>query len=79
MSLAEILPAVRMLPREEKVELVRVLTAELEAPTKSETEEEMLRRLFPPGAVYEIFTPQFPPEAAAELALFLKSVGNESK
>ena len=48
MSLAEILPAVRMLPREDQLELVRVLSAELTAPARSESEseEELLRRFF---------------------------------
>jgi len=72
MSLAEILPAVRLLPREEKMELVRVLSAELAGPAQQESQEEMLRPLFPPGAKYDIFTPQFPPEAAEEVARLLE-------
>jgi hypothetical protein len=79
MSLAEILPAVRKLPREEQLELVRVLSAELTIPAKQESDDEMLRRLFPPGATYEIYTPQFSPEAADELARFLESTDNPLK
>jgi hypothetical protein len=79
MSLAEILPAVRLLPREEQQELVRVLTTELAAPATHEAEEEMLRRLFPAGVRYDIFTPQFSPEAANELARFLESMDDQPK
>lgn len=72
MSLAEIMPAVRLLTREERLELVRVVSAELEVPPKPESAEEMLQHMFTPGAVYEIYTPQFPPEAAEEVARLLE-------
>jgi len=71
MSLAEILPAVRMLPRADQLELVRVLSEELAAPAKQESEDELLRRLFPPGATYEIYTPDVSPEAALILQQLL--------
>jgi hypothetical protein len=77
MSLAEILPAVRMLPREDQLELVRVLSAELAPLATQETDEEMLRRLCPPGAVFDIYTPQFPPEAADELARLLETTNTK--
>jgi hypothetical protein len=77
MSLAEIMPAVRMLPREEQLELVRVLSAELESPPKPESEEELLRRFAPPGAIYDIYTPQFPPEASFEAAHILQQLLDE--
>jgi hypothetical protein len=79
MSLAEILPVVRMLPRADQLELVRVLSAELAAPAKQESEDDMLRRLFPPDVTFEIYTPQFSPEAADELARFLESMANQPK
>jgi hypothetical protein len=79
MSLAELLPAVRMLPREDQLELVRVLSADLASSGKQESDEDKLRRLFPPGATYEIYTPQFSPEAADELARFLFTRANEPK
>ena len=72
MSLAEILPAVRMLPREDQLELVRVLSAELAAPAEQETEEEMLQRLFPPGVTYDIYTPEVDPEAVHLLQQLLR-------
>ena len=72
MSLAELLPAVRMLPREDQLELVRVLSAELVAPAKQESDEEMVGRLFPPGATYEIYTPEMSPEAVQALQQLLQ-------
>jgi hypothetical protein len=47
MSLAEIMPAIRQLSREEQVELVRVLTAELSAvpPSPADRDAELLQQL----------------------------------
>jgi hypothetical protein len=75
MSLAEIMPAVRSLPREEKMELVRVLSAELAASGSSndDPESEALLRLIPPGATFHIYTPEFSPGAADVLAELLKT------
>jgi hypothetical protein len=71
MSLAEIMPAARLLPREEKLELVRVLSADLDLPAKQESEEELIRRYITPGATYQIFTPQVGAEAVQILQQLL--------
>jgi hypothetical protein len=72
MSLAEIMPAARLLPREEKLELVRVLSAELAEPAKQDSEEDLIRRYITPGATYHIFTPQVGPEAVQILQQLLQ-------
>jgi hypothetical protein len=74
MSLAEILPAVRLLPPEEKMELLRVLSAELASNPSSndDPEAEALLRQIPPGATFHIFTPEFSPGAADVLMELLK-------
>jgi hypothetical protein len=68
MSLAEILPAVRLLPREEKMELVRVLSAELLIPLTSEADRdrELLEQLVA-AAPHQFHRPDFGPEAVAVL------------
>jgi hypothetical protein len=63
MSLAEILPVVQTLSRQEKFRLVQRLLADLA--------EEETPHLFPEGQVYPIHTPAYAPEAAAQLARIL--------
>jgi hypothetical protein len=64
MSIAEIIPAVRALPRSEKFTLVRLLLDDLAG-------EESLSALRQ-GQEFPIYSPQFAPEAAAQLATLLK-------
>ena len=63
MSIAEILPAVRALPRSEKFRLARLLLDDLAA-------EELLAGL-KQGQECPIYTPEFAPGAAAQLATLL--------
>jgi hypothetical protein len=80
MSLAEILPAVRALPREEQLELMRVVSAELasDSPAARDDEAELLARLVRPGATYHIFTPDPCPGAAHELMKLLADPSQET-
>jgi hypothetical protein len=67
MSIAEIIPAVAALSRREKFELAHRLLEELateEAPA-----------MFKEGRVYPIYTPEYAPGAAAQLAQVLKEEG----
>jgi hypothetical protein len=47
MSLAEVLPAVQALTREEKAELVRIVAEQLKG-----EDQTLLRECFPPGVVH---------------------------
>jgi hypothetical protein len=75
-SLAELLPAIRALPRAERVQLLHLLIDEVaEAPAAPEpldafTEE--MRKLFPPGYVAHVWFPGPNPEAAAAAIQGLK-------
>jgi hypothetical protein len=70
MLIAEIIPAVRALSRREKFELAQLLLEDL-------AKEEMLP-LFHEGQVYPIYTPEYVPGAAAQLAQLLKEEGTRS-
>ena len=65
MSIAELIPAVRALPRSEKFRLVQLLLDDLAG-------EELLSKL-EQGQGCPIYTPEFAPGAAAQLARLLKS------
>ncbi len=70
MSIAEIIPAVRALSRGEKFQLAQLLLEDLareEAPV-----------MFKEGQVYPIYTPEFAPGAAAQLAQLLAEEGTRS-
>ena len=67
MSIAEIMPAVRALSRQEKFHLARLLLEDLA------TDEQPAP--FKEGQVYPIYTPEYAPEAAAQLARVLKEEG----
>ena len=67
MSIAEILPAVRALPRSEKFTLARLLLDDLAG-------EELLSML-KQGQEFPTYTPEFVPEAAAQLATLLEDRG----
>ena len=70
MSITEILPAVRALPRSEKFRLVRLLLDDL-------AEEELLSGL-KQGQEFPIHTPEFAPEVTAQLATLLERQGKQS-
>lgn len=74
MSLAELLPAIRALPKAEQVQLLHLLVdgvAEAppaEPPKPPSVEEQLLERLgieIPPGFVAEVWFPEANPEAVA--------------
>jgi hypothetical protein len=63
MSIADIIPAVRALSRGEKFQLAQVLLEDLA--------REELSAVFKEGQVYPIYTPEYAPDAAAQLAQVL--------
>ena len=70
MSLAEIIPAVRALPRSEKFRLAQLLLDDLAA-------EELLSELGK-RQEFPIYTPEFAAGAAAQLARLLEEQGKQS-
>ena len=70
MLIAEIIPEVRALSRVEKFHLAQMLLEELAREEPS--------ALFKEGQVYPIYTPEFAPDAAAQLAQLLKEEGARS-
>jgi hypothetical protein len=70
MSITEILPAVRALPRSEKFRLARLLLDDLAG-------EELLSGL-KQGQEFPIYTPEFAPGTAAQLATVLEEQGKQS-
>jgi hypothetical protein len=62
-SIAEIIPAVRALSRREKFQLAQMLVEDL-------ARQELPAR-FKEGQVYPIYTPEYAPAAAAQLAQLL--------
>lgn len=65
MSIAEIIPAARALPRSDKFRLVRLLLDDLAG-------EEAFLAGIKQGQEFPIYTPEFAPEAAAQLATLLQ-------
>jgi hypothetical protein len=74
MSLAEILPAVRMLPREEQIQLLHCLVDELGRPGSlaPSRESELLEQLAA-AASHQLNRPEFAPGAAVVLQELLGS------
>ena len=70
MSIAEIIDAVRALSRSEKFQIAQMLLDDL-------AKEEPLPA-FTEGHVFEIHTPEYSPDAAAELAQALMEEGASS-
>ena len=70
MSITEIIPAVRALPRGEKFRLVRLLLDDLAG-------EELLSML-QQGQEFPIYTPELAPGAAAQLATLLDEQGKQA-
>jgi hypothetical protein len=64
MSITDIIPAVQTLSRDEKFELAQLLLKDLAR------EEQQV--VFKEGQVYPIYTPEYAPQAAAQLAKLLK-------
>lgn len=70
MSLAELLPAIRALPKPEQVELLHLLIDGVAEPPPTATNADdgitdEIRRMFPPGYVAEVWFPGANPEGAA--------------
>jgi hypothetical protein len=70
MSITEIIHAVRALSRGEKFQLAQLLLEDLA------TEE--LPAMFKEGQVFPIYTPEYSPDAAAQLAQLLREEGARS-
>ena len=70
MLIAEIIPSVRGLSRGEKFQLAQILLQDLAS--------EELPALFREGQVYPIYTPEYAPDAAAQLAQVLREEGTRS-
>lgn len=72
MSLADLLPAIRALPRAEKAELLHILIDGVtEASPRGDAA--LLAAFFPPGAAFEVASPPDGFEAAAALQLMLEA------
>jgi hypothetical protein len=69
-SITEIIPAVRALSRSDKFKLAQLLLDDLAG-------EELLSEL-KPGQECPIYTPEFAPGAAAQLATLLEEQGKQS-
>jgi hypothetical protein len=67
MSIADIIPAVRDLSRGEKFQLAQMLLEDLAS--------QELPELFKEGHFYPIYTPEYAPNAASQLAKLLKEEG----
>jgi hypothetical protein len=70
MSITELIPAVRALSRGEEFQLAQLLLEDLA--------REDLSAMFKEGQVYPIYTPEYAPVAAAQLAQLLKEDGPRS-
>lgn len=71
MSFPEILEAVMLLDRDEKLQLMQVLANDVEE-TSVANHDALVEKYFPPGVVYEVATPLDCHEAAAVLSDLLK-------
>ncbi len=70
MSIAEIIPVVQTLSRGEKFHLAQLLLEDLA--------KEELPAVFKEGQIYPIYTPEYSPNAAAQLARLLVEEGTGS-
>jgi len=70
MSIADIIPVVRALSRSEKFQIARMLLDDLS--------KEELPLAFTEGHVFPIYTPEYAPNAAAQLAQVLLEEGTSS-
>jgi len=69
-SITELIPAVQSLSRGEKFHLAQVLLEDLAS--------EELQAAFKEGQVYPIYTPEYAPDAATQLAQMLMEEGTRS-
>ncbi len=67
MSIVEIIPAVRALSRSDKFRIAQLLLDDLAA--------EEFSTAFQEGQVFPIYTPEYAPDAAAQLAQALREEG----
>ena len=67
MSITEIIPVVQALSRGEKLQLAQMLLTDLA--------KEECSTMFKEGQVYPLYTPEYAPNAAAQLAKLLKDEG----
>lgn len=73
MSLADLLPAIRALPADDRRQLAHLLADELAAGHEPTEDERLIARCFPPGATFEVWSPIEAPEAAAVLMAMLEA------
>lgn len=66
MSFSELLDTVKALPRAEKIQMMQALAKDITP------EEALIAKPFPPGALFEVFTPFDCHEAAAALQALLE-------
>ena len=79
MSLAELLPSIRALPESEKVQLIHLLIDIVaEVPPVDDGIPSELRKLIPPGAVFDVWFPEANPESVAAALQVLKESGGGS-
>lgn len=70
MSIADLIPTIQSLPRQDKIALARLLLDDL-------AKEDLLAAL-KPGQEWPIYTPEFAPGAAAQLARLLDNPASRS-
>ncbi len=77
MSLAELLPAIRALPKSERVQLIHLLIDDVVPvpPVDDGISEELRKLLPPPGSVVEVWFPEANPEATAAALQALREFG----
>ena len=84
MSLAELLPAIRALPRAEQVELLHLLIdgvsqAPPPQPTADGIPDELRKLLPPPGSSVDVWFPEANPAAVAAAQQALQEFGDRSE
>jgi hypothetical protein len=70
-SVTELLDAARALPRDEQLKLAEALLADPAGRGPTTAEEALLNEMFPPGLVYEVYTPFDAAEAAVAIQAVL--------
>jgi hypothetical protein len=66
-SFSELLDAARALPRDEQLQLVEALLSNPPGVGSTTADEELLRRMFPPGMVHDIYSVHDSYDAAVAL------------
>jgi hypothetical protein len=70
-SVTELLDAARALPRDEQLRLAEALFANPSDSGPTPSDEALLNQMFPPGVVYEVYTPFDAADAAIVLQALL--------